>query len=97
MPSHSVHKVFKKIILNSEDMTVDEIMDGPAAFLGKGHRKYFHDPASMLVLFGNDPEKLKEAALHKLVDDAFTKYPNARRTLEVLMGINSGVKDSKRR
>ena len=95
MPSHPIHKVFKKIILKKQDMTVDEIMGFPASFAGKGHRKYLHDPLSLVVLFGNDPEKLREAILHKLVDEAFTKHPESRRFLEVLMGISPGKSKTK--
>lgn len=88
MPSHPIHKVFKKIILKKEDMTVDEIMDFPVSFAGKGHRKYLHDPISIIALFGSNPERLREAALHMLVDNAFTEHPESRRLLEVLMGIS---------
>ena len=47
-------------------------MDFPAIFLGARHRVLFHDPASVLILFGNDPEKLMSALLHIALDEAFT-------------------------
>lgn len=66
-------------------MLVDEVMDWPVKFFGKGHRRYLHDPLSMMILFGNDPIKLQDAALHKLVDTAFTNNPKARRILEAMI------------
>lgn len=86
MPGHDIHKLIKKIVYGRNGTSVDELMDWPVAFAGKSHRKYLHDPASVIALFGSDPQKMEEALLHLLVDDAFTKNPEARRVLEALMG-----------
>ena len=72
MPSHDVHLWCDRIFLGKEFRDVHAILDFPAIFLGAKHRILFHDPASVLILFGNDPERLMSALLHIAIDEAFT-------------------------
>ena len=71
MPDHTIHHDFKKAVFGTDDMTVDQIMDRPVRVLGKKHRVLFHDPLSVLLMF-QTPQQRAEAALHILVDHAFS-------------------------
>lgn len=89
MPGHEIHRFFKKALYGSEDMSVDKIMDGPVMLLGKKHREYFHDAKTVVALFGNDPVKMRDAALHILVDQAFTENPKSRKLLETALRLRN--------
>jgi len=80
MPSHEIHELIDEIFLGKRHPEVHKIMDLPAIFLGKKHRKYFHDPVSVLILFGRDEEKLKSALLHILMDDLVSDFKRSLRS-----------------
>lgn len=67
MPDHRTHRIFERMILGKEFPDVDKTMDALAE-LGPRHRDLPpHDPMS-LMMFANDPEKLRAAYLHYIVD-----------------------------
>ena len=81
MPSHKVHRAICKLILGKAHPDVDKIMDLPALILHKDHRRYFHDPLSVFILFGKNPEKFRAALLHILVDHIGSD-PKVKKLLE---------------
>jgi len=83
LPSHKVHRAISRLLLGSSHPDVDRIMDLPAYILGKKHRLLLHDPLSVFILFGDDPERLGAALLHILVDLA-AKDPRVKKLLESL-------------
>lgn len=94
MPGHNVHKGADLAVLASDlalmlgiaksHGEVHEAMDFPVKLLKSGHRRFFHDDRSILLMFGNDPERLRSAYLHKLVDEACTANPALKTLLELL-------------
>jgi len=64
------HRAISKLVLGKPHNDVNKVIDGPFKLLGKRHRALFHDPLSVLALFGDDPEKLKAGLLHLVVDRA---------------------------
>jgi hypothetical protein len=70
MPSHKVHREVSKLVLGEPYERVHMLLDMPAFFIPKGHRRFFHDPVSAYFIgYALDGEKGGEAALlHVLVD-----------------------------
>lgn len=79
MPSHDIHELIDEIFLGKRHPEVHKIMDLPALFVKKHHRRYFHDPLSILILFGNDAEKLSSAVLHILMDELVSDFKRSLR------------------
>ena len=59
-------------------------MDGPYKVLGNKHRAYFHDPLSLLTLFGSNQRTLEAALLHLLVDETASANRAAKAAFEML-------------
>lgn len=72
------------MVLKKAHDDVNKAMDWPYRFLGKKHRILFHDPLSIIALFGNDQVKLEAAALHLLVDKT-CENPMMEKLLELLV------------
>ena len=72
MPGHEWHKPITKFVLGREFEEVHRLMDLPVLALQARHRMFFHDPLSLLLMFGNDPEKLRAAYVHLLTDNIFS-------------------------
>jgi hypothetical protein len=74
-PDHPTHRIVKKLLLNDGSMDVDKLIDDPVRFLGKGHRKFFHNSKDVLLLaaFSKDPARFVEHAMtHIYTDRLFT-------------------------
>lgn len=72
MPERRVHELDDLIFLGKKHPEVHKIMDLWSKHLGARHRKFFHDPISLIILFGNDPEKLTSAFIHLIHDELET-------------------------
>jgi hypothetical protein len=74
MPSHSVHRAVSKLVLGKPYEQIHMLLDLPAFFIPKGHRRFFHDPVSAYFIgYALDGEKGGEAALlHIIVDQVCT-------------------------
>jgi len=84
MPSHKIHRAVSRMVLGKAHDSVNKVMDWPYKILGKRHRIVFHDPLSIVALFGNDKAKLEAAALHLLVDKA-CENPSVEKLLQLLV------------
>lgn len=85
MPKHKIHREVSKFILGKGYEDVHTTMDLPALFKSKGHRRFLHDPASGIILYGGDPERLKAYMLHVALDRYCTRHPNVKRLLEAML------------
>lgn len=64
--------------------SVDRIIDGPYKVLGNRHRAYFHDPLSLLAMFGGNRKRLEAALLHLMVDEVASARPEVKAAFEML-------------
>ena len=80
MPSHAVHRWLDRLVLGKAYPEVHRLMDAPAFVIkGRRHRELFHDPVQLVLLFGDDPEKLASALLHVWLDEQVSKARDASR------------------
>lgn len=75
MPTYQVHKLFRKLLGLEKYWWVDKLVDYPSRFLGRKHRKLFHDLETTLLLYllTGDVNVVKAHLLHILVDKLFSK------------------------
>lgn len=73
MPGRRVHEWLDKLVLGRAHPEVHRLMDSPSLVLGKRHRVLFHSPLELVLLFGDDPEKLAAALLHVWLDREVTR------------------------
>jgi len=69
--------------LGKEHGDVHRLMDFPA-LVTKRHRRYLHDPVSILAVFGHDRDRLLAALLHACTDRACMN-PRVKRVLEAVL------------
>jgi len=80
MPSRKVHKLIDRIFLGEEFNEVHAFKDRPAKWLGKKHRKLFHDHITNLLIGVAFGEKaFLSAVLHDLVDFGSTEVKKKKR------------------
>jgi hypothetical protein len=68
---HKHHMLLDKVVLGRAMPEVHRFKDGPAKYLGKHHRKLFHDHLTNILLgvvYG--PEAFVSGELHDLLDRA---------------------------
>jgi hypothetical protein len=50
LPSHRIHRMVERALLGREYPDVHRILDLPAYFVGKSHRRYLHDPLTAYLV-----------------------------------------------
>jgi len=89
MTSGRVHRLDAKT--SGYSNKVNEVIDGPYAWLGNKHRILFHDPISAMTL-GNivDPRNgARGAVRHIILDYTSSADPNLKAALELMAATSS--------
>lgn len=74
MPNREYHKAISKIFVGEDGDKIHEFMDMPSKWLGKHHRNYFHDRATVLALaLLKGGKAAQHAALHIFTDKAVSE------------------------
>lgn len=71
IPSHKIHRMADRILLNKEFEEVHLWMDAPYKVLkGPAHREFRHDSVAVarILLRTKDPKRAMSAILHILLD-----------------------------
>lgn len=79
MPNRKTHEKMSMLFLGKPYTEVHEALDGPVKYLGRGHRRLFHDPRSAMLIawsISDDKKATLAALLHIATDKAFTKSKN---------------------
>jgi len=87
MPRRRVHSFFDEAVLGRPFPRVHRAIDLPYLFLGRKHRKFFHDPLEaylMGVLASDDSRGGFSGLLHVKLDEECSKNPALRKQLERL-------------
>jgi len=76
MPSRGLHRKLSKFLLGDDCNATHAAIDYPFRFIGRGHRRLFHDPLSAAIIgYVMDSYKgVASAELHLMAD----KYLNPR-------------------
>lgn len=88
MPSHDVHKLIDKLFLNKEYSDIHKFLDDPVRWAGPSHRKYRHDPQTllMILLARQDIDSFLAASLHLMADEGQRQAKRAVRN--AVKGLN---------
>ena len=87
MPSCYKHEKFSKLLVGYSCKRTHKLLDYPVRFLGKKHRKLFHDPISALVIgFLSDGLNGSLSALsHIILDEAYSKNKILKKLIDYLL------------
>jgi hypothetical protein len=84
----SVHRYFDRVCFGKSYTKVHEEIDSAFKYLGRGHRRLFHDPVSAIVIAGKhypgDSNAISAALLRNVVDTACTGNPQKKRMFKFL-------------
>jgi len=69
MPTHELHRRMCRLLLGKPYDHIHKILDSPAIFGKRGHRRYFHDMPTVLAIMSKDFEAGKAAFLHITLDE----------------------------
>lgn len=88
-PSRKVHRATTKFVLGNEYDEVHRLLDIASKFMGKTHRKYFHDPMSAMAAGASvaGERGALTALLHLEVDKICSKNPELKKVLEMLANV----------
>ncbi len=82
MPSHEVHSLISKALFGKSYREVDRAIDRPYKFLGRKHRKLFHDPISASVISYARCRSPFPGLLHIYLDEICSRDAKLRKMLE---------------
>jgi hypothetical protein len=89
MPGWGVHAYADRVCFGKSYYKIHREIDWPYKFLGKDHRKFFHDPLSAPIIaekcYPGDPNAVEAAYLHILLDQLCSNNPEYRKLLEKLV------------
>jgi hypothetical protein len=78
---HKHHMLLDKAVLGKAMPEVHRFKDGPAKYLGKHHRRLFHDHLTNILLgMAYGPEAFISGELHDLLDRAESALKRPRRS-----------------
>ena len=88
LASNQVHRFMDRIIFNKSYWKLHSTIDKPVLFLGRSHRKYFHDGLTTVAiaqrLYPNDEDAEWAAWLHIYLDDVCSNDPEFHKFLKKL-------------
>jgi len=101
LPGWRVHVFVDKVFLGKSYRKIHEKMDAPVVFLGRGHRKLFHDPITASIIankyYPNDPKAVASANLHIALDKLCTANPAYKKYLEGIEKLRRKKRPKKRK
>ena len=101
MPDHTVHCYFDRFFFGKSYWRIHKKMDAPAKAFGKAHRLFYHDLLTAreiaLSLYPGDPNAVKAAYWHILIDYLCSRNPNLKRNLKRLVQLHSRRKRRSRK
>lgn len=80
MPNREDHNLLNKLILGRTYDKVNRAIDLPSKYLGREHRRFFHDDITSLILFAKDPGLGAASVLHRALD----RSPNLKKIVAFL-------------
>ncbi|MEM5852803.1 MAG: hypothetical protein QXG39_01375 [Candidatus Aenigmatarchaeota archaeon] len=86
MPTRNIHKKISKIVTGNYCEKTNIVIDYPVKLFGKKHRKFFHDPISvvMIGLMCDGIDGTISGILHVVTDNYCSKYPLLKKFLKYL-------------
>jgi len=86
LPGWDLHRYADRVNFGRSYPKIHQKMDWPYKILGKDHRKYFHDPLSAAAIakryYPEDPNAVRAAYLHILLDQLCTENPEFKKSLK---------------
>lgn len=75
MPNRKMHKVLSKFLVGDSCDSTHKIIDYPVRFLGKNHRRLFHDPITASIIgYATNRERGVVSALSHILADFSSTY-----------------------